>query len=213
MDKKQSGFTLIEILVVVSILAVLMSLVVILVQRAPKKQREMQATTLVTNLALSVESFQGEFRRYPPMTVKGIVEAAQQWKGLAIENSTNEGSECLAVALNHPDFTKKLGDDFSLGNTDGDIFNQVVPGTNSPDAREIVDPWGNPVVYIEKNHYETPVEIVLANGDHATVQAYKKKDGTYYNPTKFQLICLGENGKQDADSTGDDIVNFKWEND
>ena len=42
------------------------------------------------------------------------------------------------------------------------------------------------------------------------MNALQKADGTWYNPTKYQLISVGENGVQDEDAEmGDDIVNFK----
>ena len=42
------------------------------------------------------------------------------------------------------------------------------------------------------------------------VEAMKKPDGTYYNPTGYQIISVGENGEQELDDleASDDIRNF-----
>jgi len=216
MRNRQSGFTLIEILVVVAIIGALMGLVVILIPKAQRKNREMLTRNLVTNLQLRVETYYQEMKRYPPMTVKDLTAAAEAWKGFTVDNGTNESIECLYVALHHPDLSPgaRLGDDIETGNTDEDIWSQPVPGTGSPgspDAKEVLDSWGNPFIYISKSHYDKPVEVVTKDGT-ITVSAAKKKDGTFYNPLTFQIISLGEDGKQDEDSEdGDDISNFNVE--
>ncbi|MGH7162471.1 MAG: type II secretion system protein [Planctomycetota bacterium] len=213
MANRQRGFTLIEILVVVSILAVLMGLVVVLVGKAPEQERIMRTQTAVSKLKLAIDSYQGEFQRLPPMTVKELAGSAAAYKGLTSDvDNVNECIETLVAALRHPDLSTPLGDDVEFGNTDEDSFNMVLPNTNSAEAMEIVDAWGNPIVYIHKNAYGTPVRIRLATGDEVEIEAVKKPDGTYYNQSTYQLISLGKNGKQDLHETpdlSDDIVNFK----
>ena len=222
MQSKSKGFTLIEILVVISILGVLMGLVGILVIRSTAHSQRSATEQLVkTYLPNSIERYHVEFKRWPPMSVKGLGAASDRWKGLSIpDNSTNECSEVLLVALQHPDFTAPLGEgdlpvESPFSNTDEDSFNNVPDGSGGADAREICDSWGNPVVYIDKNHYDTPVTIVNNKGDEVEVVALKKADGSWYNARKFQIISVGENGVQEIEDLdegiSDDIRNFKVE--
>lgn len=217
--RKEKGFTLIEVLVVVSILGVLMGLISVLVIRSSATQREQTTRMALQTLGLKIDMYTKEFKRLPGMTVKELATASERWKGLSMpENFTNECNEVLLVALRHPDFSQRLGDnDFNVeepfGNTDQDSWNQVPYGSSGADALEILDAYGSPVVYISKNMYGEPVTIVNHLGDEVEVVALKKSDGTYYNPTGYQLISVGENGVQDLEALegGDDIMNFKLE--
>jgi prepilin-type N-terminal cleavage/methylation domain-containing protein len=219
MNRHVRGFTLIEILVVVSILGVLMALVSVLVIRAGAHKERMQTEQLVTAyLPQAIMRYQQEFKRLPPMSIREL-NLISRYKGLAItDNSTNECNEALLVALRHGDFSTPLGEgdlptETPFGNTDEDMWNQAPNGFGgNPDALEILDSWGNPVIYIHKNQYNEPVRIVLANREEIEIEAVKRDDGTYYNPTSFQLISLGENGVFDGDEVDpdlrDDIMNF-----
>ena len=218
MNRQVRGFTLIEILVVVSILGVLMALVSVLVVRASAHSERLQTEQLVTAyLPNAIERYKQEFKRLPPMSMAELGKIPR-YKGMAVpDNQTNECSEVLLVALRHPDFSAPLGEgdlpvDSPFQNTDADHWNKVPDGGTEPDAFEIVDAWGNPVVYIHKNAYNESVRIVNAEGIEMEVNAVRKPDGSFYNPTSYQIIAIGENGEQDSTDDPDlmdDVMNFK----
>jgi prepilin-type N-terminal cleavage/methylation domain-containing protein len=216
MRRFQRGFTLIEVLVVVSILAVLMGLISVLVLRSGEEQHKFQTKTAIQQLQTAVKMYETEFHRLPPMTMNELA-SIPKWTGLqVVGNTTNECNECLLVALRHPDFSKRLGDsdlgtEEPFGNTDEDIWNKVPDGSDKPEAMEILDAYGNPIAYITKNRYEEPVQILLANGTQVEVRAVKRSSGAFYNQDSFQLISLGKNGQQDPEEKGDDIENFTRE--
>jgi type II secretory pathway pseudopilin PulG len=208
--------------VVVSILGVLMALVSVLVIRASAHKERMQTEQLITAyLPQAIMRYEQEFKRLPPMSIKELNQIGR-YKGLAItDNSTNECNEALLVALRHGDFSTPLGEtdlpiETPFGNTDDDIWNQAPNGFGgNPGAVEILDSWGNPIIYIHKNQYNEVVRIVKLDGEEVEVEARKRNDDTYYNPTSFQLISLGENGVLDIDEDDpdlvDDIMNFTIE--
>ncbi len=220
MNKRDQGFTLIEVLVVVSILGVLMGLVSVLVLRSASHQKKSMSENLVkTFLPNSIERYKSEFRRLPPSTIAELNKAGSRWKSLALtdNNAVNESAECLLVALRHPDFSAPLGDgdlpvEQPYANVDEDSWNSIPDGSSSDAATELLDAYGNTIVYINKNRYGESFTITNQNGEQVEVMALKKPDGSWYNASSYQLISVGENGIQDEDpSEGDDIVNFTIE--
>ncbi|MDH3592857.1 MAG: hypothetical protein OER88_13305, partial [Planctomycetota bacterium] len=204
-------------LVVVSILGVLMGLVSILVIRASSHQeRNMTETLIKTFLPNSIERYKTEMKRLPPQSVTELQKSSSRWKSLALSdaNATNDTAECLLVALRHPDFSAPLGEgdlptENPFGNRDEDAWNSIPDGSDNDSALEILDAYGNAIVYINKNHYGETYTITNLRGEEVEVTALKKPDGTYYNKSSYQLISVGENGVQDDDpETSDDIVNF-----
>jgi len=214
MQRFQRGFTLIEVLVVVSILGVLAGLISILVQQATKKRYAFETTTAITLVRTAIDNYQQDFHKLPPMMMSEF--AGSRWAGLTVSgNTTNECNECLLVALRHPDLRtplNQLSGSHPYGNTDEDIWNKIPDGSDVVDAKEILDAYGNPLVYISKNHYEVPVQIVRGDGTMVEVHAVKRPSGVFYNQESFQLISLGENGIQDDDpDVRDDIESFTRE--
>ncbi len=215
MQRVQRGFTLIEVLVVVSILGVLAGLISILVVQAGGKRLQMETEMVVkTQLPTAVHRFRDELKKLPPMTMAELGQFPG-WSGLSVTgNTTNDCVECLYVALRHKDLTTpltELAGAKPFGNTDDDIWNKVPEGSDAPEAKEILDAWGNPIAYITKNAYNSPVRLVKADGTEIEVHAAKRPSGVFYNPDGFQIISLGKNGVQDDSSDGDDVENFTRE--
>lgn len=215
MKRLNRGFTLIEVLVVVSILGVLAGLISVLVVAAARKQDESKTEQVIQQVKLKLERFTQELHKPAPMTVAELNAFGKAWNGLAISgNTTNECSECLYVALHHPDFSGKLGDELPcpFGNTDdGDIWNKIPEGCSAVEAMEVCDAWGSPIVYISKNHYGEVLRIRNHLGNDVDVHAVKKPSGDYYNATSFQLISLGKDGIQNEEADSDDQHNFTRE--
>lgn len=210
MQRFQRGFTLIEVLVVVAILGVLAGLISVLVTTAQRKKEIFQTEQAVLQLRTAIDNYESDFKKLPPMMVSQF--AGSKWAGLSVAgNTTNECSECLLVALRHPDLRTPLGElSTPYGNTDDDIWNKIPEGSTAPEAKEVLDSWGNPIIYIDKNHYEQPVQIMLSNGTTVEVHAVKGPNGNFYNQAGYQLISLGPNEVQD-EGEGDDIHNFNLE--
>lgn len=217
------GFTLIEILVVISIIGVLAGLVGVIIAKANESAQKNGTITMIkTVIDPKVRMFYQEFGRYPASSLEMLRKSLGKSKpyanvGFVDGNDTNVCNEILMVQLRHPDFSKKLQDDElqsveqPIDNTDNDSFTETPPGCTNAEAREIVDSWGTPIVYIFNADYEKTFRIVNFRGEEVEVVALKRKDGTFYNKDTFQIISLGKNGVQDTEEFGDDITSFQTE--
>jgi hypothetical protein len=188
-----------------------------LVGEARRRQEENETKQLVrATLPLRIDSYRREFRHLPPMTTKELRAADQGWKEIQSDGTTNESIEVLLVALSRPGLSLPISKvdlpcEEPFGNTDVDYFNLTPPGMDSGRALEILDAWGNPVVYFNRDGYGSSVMVVNANGREVMVRAVKRPDGTYHRATKYQVISLGRNGVQDqpGPENYDDITNFE----
>jgi len=219
----KAGFTLIEVLVVISIIGVLAGLVGVLINKARSSQLETSTQQLVkTTLPMKIEMYRQEMGRYPASTISGLQKAGGKnklWKNVTTQdgNDINQSVEVLIVQLRHPDFSKRLQDD-ELGsidpatdNVDEDEFTEQPAGSEDSAAIELLDAWGNPLIYIYNGDYDKVFQVTNARGETVEVSALKKPNGTFYNPNKFQIISLGENGKQEIEGDPDlwdDVHNF-----
>ena len=210
-ERRDTGFTLIEILVVIAIISILASLAGYGVLRARKTGLETAAKTDVTMLSTAIDGFRNAFGYYPPSSL-----AALKLK----TNGINDGNESLFGFL----LTRKKGGPFAdlkenqWVNADGDALTQAdakiaraeidwVRGTDQ--LLEYVDLWGNPYVYIHSRDYGKKLKCQALGGDTFEVQAQKNPvTGTWCSPTTYQLWSLGADGVN-QNGEGDDIASWK----
>ncbi len=220
---RDRGFTLIEILVVITIIGVLAGLVSVLITKGRQQQLESSTKQLVqVILPMKIEMYRSEMGRFPASTMETLRKSGGKqkiWKNVATTdgNDLNAAIETLVIQLRHPDFSKRLQDDElgsidpPTGNLDEDEFTEIPAGSTNAKAIELFDGYGSPVIYIYNADYDKTFMVMNHLGDTVEVVALKTPDGTYYNPNKFQIISLGENGVQELDgdpSLWDDILNF-----
>ncbi|MHC4409785.1 MAG: prepilin-type N-terminal cleavage/methylation domain-containing protein [Planctomycetota bacterium] len=222
-NRLSRGFTLIEVLVVISIIGVLAGLVGVIISKANEKaMRTGTITVIKTVLDTKIRMFKQEFGRFPMSNIESLRKSmgkSKPYKGIAFVdgNEINASIELLMVQLRHPDFSKKLQDDEMdmiedpIGNIDDDSFAETPVGCRDSEAREVLDAWGSPIVYFFNGDYEKTFTVRNHLGEDVEVVALKRKDGTYYNPDSFQLISLGPDGVQNMEEFGDDVTSFKVE--
>ena len=78
MTKNQKGFTLIELMVVVTIIGILASIVLVSLDSARVKARDVRRLADIRQIALGLEFYIDEYRHYPPIT--GATTPAARWQ-------------------------------------------------------------------------------------------------------------------------------------
>jgi prepilin-type N-terminal cleavage/methylation domain-containing protein len=205
------GFTLIEIMVVVTIIAGLIAVGSLMVNKAMSKKSQQESQGRVNAIGLALEQLHAvdQLGRYPPTDISKIQIGAYSGKNLGQMNDKNVGAEALFVAFRLPNINvRPQGLDEATANTDDDKA-QSTTGTQlqKEDLFEYVDTWGNPIVYLSAADYKDVTRVeqyVLGNGTAVKVVALKNETtGEYIRPDSFQLYSMGPDGQPGTD---DDLV-------
>ncbi|HZL71759.1 MAG TPA: prepilin-type N-terminal cleavage/methylation domain-containing protein [Planctomycetota bacterium] len=199
-----SGFTLIEMLVVIVILGILMSLAIVGVSSAMKSARVTKTEALIENLAGGCETYRTKWGDYPPSTLSEF-----KVSGL---NDINNGMESLTACL----ASTAKGDPFltvrddQLMNADSDSASRNVTKWYFGDfqLREIADGFGYAMCYMHWKDYEKPnpmtrrIKTDSASPEASFEPTRSVETKTFLRPHKFQILSVGPDGKP---GTPDDI--------
>jgi prepilin-type N-terminal cleavage/methylation domain-containing protein len=225
---RRRGFTLIEVLIVVSIIILLAAVLIISFSGAFNKSKEAQTKTTIETLKSNVETYQTAWGIPPPANL-GDLGALAGYPALADPNKTNIGIEALVLALR----SKReqgpyidaplLQDDTRRTNLDMDNALEAaldaryidIEPNSSRELFEIVDAWGNPLVYLDlktitRGNYE--FDVNLANGTTTRIDATACSDAlrhpvTGQLPTGYVIWSFGEDGINQY-GLGDDITSW-----
>jgi len=211
---RSGGFTLIEIMVVIAIIASLIGASSLMLGIANKKKMETETKSRVNMLGAAIEQLRNadQLGRYPPTEINKLFFSGFDGKKFGGQpNVTNVGIETLYVVFRLPGISvmpSGLDAEDATGNLDDDKAMSPVGKMAKPDLFEYLDSWGNPLVYISASDYKDPsrvAEYVLGNAAHEHVKVAPKKNdktGEFVRPDSFQLFSMGPDGKP---GTEDDI--------
>lgn len=204
-----AGFTLIEILTVLLILAILVAVLVTQLRDSESAVRSQVAAQQLGMLESAIASYQNENGRAPPSSFEPGQEVGN--------DGLNVGNEALVVALWSKNYEAGglLADmRDKLVNTDGDRSTKQLTDFETRDLLEIVDPWDNPIAYIERSDYgQTNRRYLTYDPDGQSLETVplpfkNPTTGQFYNAQTFQLISAGPDGRF---GTEDDITTFERE--
>jgi len=200
--RRERGFSLIEILVVITIIGLLMGFAALALGRYREAGRETDCKARIEALSLQVESYADRVGDYPPSRLADL--------GVKDANEVNEGIESLAAALRHRDYAGKRPDERWMGNGDDDRSASLDAVDGSDALLEILDPWDNPFIYIVNGQYDEPaVYRIDAQGGVEDVDARAAKNpltGAFHRFDTFQIRSAGADGYLD---TEDDLANYE----
>ena len=207
------GFTLIEIMVVIAIIAALIGAGSLMINIGIKKKAVMQTQSRLSAIGAALEQLRSndQLGRYPPTQIGKLVFQGFDGKKFGGQpNEDNVGIETVYVVFRLPLIAvMPQGVDDAIANTDDDKCSNPVGKLQKPDLFEYVDSWDNPLVYISASDYKDTAKVeqyVLGDGQHTKVKAVAKKNATtgeYLRPDSFQLYSMGPDGVPDTD---DDLV-------
>jgi len=175
--KRSGGFTLIEVLIVVSILAILMSLIIVGVQKARVNALKSVAQSYVTNFTNALEQFREDEGYYPGSNIK---DPEENGFPLLFEALMGDPKESEKAGRSAPYLEVKLKD-VAVYDEDTEEYRPADDDErwDSSIEKVIVDPWGNPYWYREnkskgrdwesKNRHKTDIWSVGPNRDNETL--------------------------------------------
>jgi len=209
----QRGFSFIEILIVMAIIGVLAAGITVAINIWLRRGPEFATKQTLSKTKLMIDNWKQTFEMYPPGDVTRIAAVAGQGtKASATENKINGGIEAIYQALYWPGFkSDPEWSEAELGNTDEDSLRKAINKHSTTELTEILDAWKNPLIYFHRDDYATAYDsghsYLNATGEEVEAKPYKREDGTFFNPSSFQVFSMGEDG---LPNTEDDIL--LWDN-
>ena len=201
---QRSGFTLVELLVVIVIIGILAALIVPAVSQARLTARNAVTKTDIDLLTMAIENYRNEYGSYPPCSSGTAANdpAARHIRRLFPRTAASYAPSAATTPANS--LVGWLGG-YTKNPTDPlDLLGAKIPRVKLFDFDQTrvtsnqyhpADKPGSPYIYIDKAYYGTPV-TVGANTYTANVTD---------NPDTFQILCAGLDEEWGTD---DDLSNF-----
>lgn len=220
--RRAPGFTLVEILVVLAILGTLIGLIAALIPKAMVAKQKTRANHLINQIGAALTLLKNDpdqLGRYPLSRLRDLkIGKTMVGKEVGQQNDINVGIECIYFVLNNPDIQVQqiTSDPELIGNADKDQYRSARGSASDTEAREYLDPWGQPLAYFHSNDYKEPkglTDLVTPDGRKISVKPKRMKasaGGGFKNKNSFQLFSVGPNGEQDPDEAEDcDDIEFE----
>jgi len=202
-----AGFTLVELLTVIAIIAVLAGILMPALSSAMKKAYEGKARSAISALELAISMYETDMGYYPIVEGTTGVDGidARNQKLVAALADRRYGNSARSGAGPGPRYdpswrgpymefkAKDLRDPTDLS----DVISIPEHPVNTDNEAVFVDPWDNPYVYIPYHKYG------VASVKPRAAKPGKNPSGTdpCYNPTSYQIFSKGSDGETAGENT------------
>jgi prepilin-type N-terminal cleavage/methylation domain-containing protein len=212
--RPEAGFSFIEILVVMGIIAVLVGLGVGVYMIAVKKAPEVRTDALLAKVRTNVDAWRGRFKTYPPSDLNRLPMVTGLPMKIGRPNPSNVSNwaiESLYQCLRMPGFEHNVDlSDPELCNTDEDELDRAFASNGNAALLEIRDAWDSPLVYFLEGDYASaekdPPIYVNGQGEAVSPKPYRSSSGGFAQPGGYQIYSMGPDGQP---NTADDRL--AWE--
>jgi prepilin-type N-terminal cleavage/methylation domain-containing protein len=213
-----AGFSFVEVLVVMGIIAVLAGLGLAVVRIVGKKAPEVKTKNLLQKMRTNIDAWRGAYKATVPTDLQKLGLLGLPFKPGKPQppNVTNAGIEAVVQCLYLPGFDHAPDIDGDLANTDDDRLDKALSKTGAADLFEVVDAWGNPLVYFTDADYanaeKSPPTLICGPespdpGAAVNPKPWRNESGAFAQAGAYQLYSMGPDGQP---NTEDDLK--AWSN-
>ena len=208
---RSAGFSFMEILVVMGIIAVLVGLSVGIFKIVGKKGPEMKTRALLMKMRTNIDAWRGSFKAWPPSDLNKLraVIGTPVTVGKAVPpNDQNWGIESLVQCLMMQGYDHNAELDDDLVNTDKDELDKAFAKNGIAALSEGKDAWGNPLVYFTDADYaqaeKNPPTYISGedsnlHGDVFLPKPWRNENGAFAQQGAYQIFSVGEDGVPNTD--------------
>jgi len=215
---RRRGFTLVELMVVLSIMAVLLVLVSPTIWRMFGRGQIGREKAVIETMKAALKGLEADprFGRLPPSWLDAPDSPFGPEAGV-VPNRLNLGIESLVAVFHRAgrQYESPFTEEERFHNLDEDASRERITEFGTRELFEYVDLWGNPYVYFRLQDFEganrsVTVNVVGPDGEVGRIDVAPVRNerlGTFFGFNDgFQLISLGPDGEFGTD---DDLTSFR----
>ena len=195
-QRRNSAFTLIEMLMVISIICILMALLVPVLTNVQQRARVRAGRALVDGIQTALQRYYIDFDEYPPSNTAGLtgaVDVSSLYVYLCGPNGRGIDTVQGGITRHHDAYMSPPAE--YVKRNSGETF--------------IVDPWGTPIVYQNcKFHTDNGGNPAKCHNPKS-FDLYSCGPDKILSPNQHDFTDSNSNGMIDEDAEGgDDITNW-----